>query len=101
MDNPQIDNSILYLLLSLAGVLITLLLGGNLFWIKRLVKSFDLVKAHQDDQEKALVLVKNDHENFKKSTRERLVVVENRLNDHSKTLKEHTADIANLKPRKK
>jgi hypothetical protein len=84
-------------LLGVAGAIIMILLGGNGYWISRLVNSIDLLR---DKFEKVQLDAGHQEEKFQ-ACQDRCDThtdtVNQRLNDHSTTLKQHGEDIAVLK----
>lgn len=74
-----------------------LLLGGNMYWIKRLVQSIDTVKITVGKIQRASVISQTEFATFKEHCITDRDVVHTRLHDHSNTLKRHGEEIATIK----
>ena len=84
-------------ILGIAGVIIMLLLGGNGYWIKRLVASIDKLRETVVQLQVTSETQKTEFLACKDRCEKSTETVTVRLNDHSKTLKRHGEAIATIK----
>ena len=84
-------------LLALAGALIVILLGIIGFWIQKWIKSTDALTEAISELRVLLATTQGSVESLKQNCSSQCALVDNRLNSHSRSIQEHTLDIALLK----
>jgi hypothetical protein len=85
------------LLLTIAGALITLLLGIIGFWIQKWIKSTDALTEAISDLRVLIATTQGSVDTIRQNCASRCTVVDSRLNSHSKAIQDHSLDIALIK----
>lgn len=81
-------------ILSISGTIIILLLGIISFFLRQFVKSVDEIKSFVNALHVSVAEDKMNLNAFMTNHHEKHIAIDNRLNDHSKKLNEHSILIA-------
>lgn len=85
------------LLLTIAGAIITILLGVNGYFMKKWIESTEALTGSVNALKTTVALLQQDNGNTEKMCRSKHLIIDRKLNDHEEKLVEHVEAITALR----